>query len=203
MRLVNDLLRLSATDLANHLGCAHWSQQSRAVAEGRARKPKWHDPITALLRERGAEHEAAYLAHLRETQGIEVVTLLGDDAERDGVQRTLAAMRGRAALIYQAPLGNARWYGRADYLCRTDAPSALGDWSYEVIDAKLATETRAGTILQLCVYSELVADLQGAWPEYAHVVAPHHGFEPEPHRLDDYKAYYRLVKDKLERAIAH
>ena len=202
MRLVNDLLRLSATDLANHLGCAHLSQQSRAVAEGRARKPKWHDPITALLRERGAEHEAAYLAHLRETQGIEVVTLLGDDAERDGVQRTLAAMRGRAALIYQAPLGNARWYGRADYLCRTDAPSALGDWSYEVIDAKLATETRAGTILQLCVYSELVADLQGVWPEYAHVVAPHHGFEPEPHRLDDYKAYYRLVKAKLEQAIA-
>src|SRR5690606_4578546 len=77
----------------------------------------------------------------------------------------------------------------------------LGAWSYEVIDAKLATLTRAGTILQLCVYSELVAELQGAWPECAYVVAPHHGFQPEPYRLADYLAYYRLVKRRLEHAL--
>jgi uncharacterized protein len=202
MRLVHEILRLSATDLANHLGCAHLSQQSRAAAEGRAKKPKWHDPVAAILQQRGIEHEAAYLAHLHEAEGLTVTAIPLDAAERDGMERTLAAMRSGAPLIYQAPLGNARWYGRADFLRRVEAPSTLGSWSYEVIDAKLATETRAGTILQLCVYSELLADCQGAWPQRAYVVAPHHGFDPEPHRLTDYAAYYRLVKQKLEEAIA-
>ncbi|MEX2124813.1 MAG: TM0106 family RecB-like putative nuclease [Woeseia sp.] len=201
MRLVDQLLRLSATDLANHLSCTHLSQLSLAVAEGRTKKPKWHDPIAEILRERGMEHEAAYLAHLRTSQGLDVVAI-PEGSDTDGPERTRAAMQAGAPLIYQAPLGNARWHGRADFLRRTDAPSQLGAWSYEVIDAKLATETRAGTILQLCVYSELVAELQGASPECAYVVAPHHGFVPEPYRLADYTAYYRLVKRRLEEALA-
>lgn len=201
MRLVDQLLRLSATDLANHLSCAHLSQQSLAVAEGRAKKPKWHDPIADILRERGMDHEAAYLAHLRESQGIDVVAI-PEGSDADGLKRTRAAMQAGAPLIYQAPLGNARWHGRADFLRRVETPSELGAWSYVVIDAKLATETRAGTILQLCVYSELVAELQGTWPACAYVVAPHHGFNPEPYRLADYTAYYRLVKRRLEDALA-
>ena len=201
MRLVDQVLRLSATDLANHLSCTHLTVLSREVAEGRARKPKWHDPIAEILRERGMEHEAAYLRHLRATQSLDVVTI-PEGTDADGPARTRAAMQSGASLIYQAPLGNARWHGRADFLRRTDTPSNLGSWSYEAIDAKLATETRAGTILQLCVYSELVAELQGAWPEFAYVVAPHHGFEPEAYRLADYAAYYRLVKRRIEEALA-
>ena len=30
------------------------------------------------------------------------------------------------------------WRGKADFLVRTDAPSALGGWSYEAWDSKLA-----------------------------------------------------------------
>ena len=70
-------------------------------------------------------------------------------------------MRDGADVIYQAPLADERWYGRADFLRKVAQPSALGAWSYEVTDAKLATETRAGTILQLCVYSTLLEQLQG------------------------------------------
>ncbi|HLU05708.1 MAG TPA: TM0106 family RecB-like putative nuclease, partial [Woeseiaceae bacterium] len=200
MRLVDEFLRLSATDLANHLGCAHLTQRSLAVAEGRARKPKWKDPIADILRERGMEHEAAYLEHLREAEGLDVVAI-PEGSDADSLDRTRAAMQEGAPLIYQASLGNARWHGRADFLRRVEKLSRLGSWSYEVIDAKLATITRAGTILQLCVYSELVAELQGAWPECAYVVAPHHGFQPEPYRLADYLAYYRLVKRRLEHAL--
>lgn len=200
MHLVDRILRLSATDLANHLSCAHLSQQSRAAAEGRAKKPRWNDPVAAILRERGMAHEMAYLAHLRE-QGAEIVAV-PEGSEAQGLERTRAAMRAGARVIYQAQLGNERWHGRADFLQRVDTPSALAEWSYEVVDAKLATETRAGTILQLCVYSELLAELQGSAPVRAHVVAPHHGFEPEPFRLADYSAYYRLVKRRLEEALA-
>jgi uncharacterized protein len=197
MRLVDQLLRLSATDLANHLGCVHLSRLNLALAEGRAQKPKWRDPVTELLAERGAAHERAYLAHLRDEQALDVVEI----PESGGDSATVAAMAEGAAAIYQAHLGNGRWYGRADFLRRIDTPSELGAWSYEVIDAKLATETRAGTVLQLCVYSELLAGIQGTPPQRAWVVAPHHDFEPEPYRIADYAAYYRLVKQRLEAAL--
>jgi predicted RecB family nuclease len=200
MRLVDHLLRLSATDLANHLSCLHLTELNRAVAEGRARRPRWSDPISDMLKQRGFEHEAAYLAHLRTNERLAVVEIAAEPGEL-GTEKTRAAMASGAPLIYQAPLGNDRWYGRADFLRRVETPSALGAWSYEVIDAKLATETRAGTILQLCVYSELVAAIQGEWPASAHVVAPHHGFKPEPYRIADYAAYYRLVQRRLDAAL--
>ena len=198
MRLVAELLRLSATDLANHLGCGHLSQLDLAVAEGRAKRPHRKDPIVELLTERGREHEAAYLKHLRAQKLI----VARGTARRRSVEATLAAMRDGADVIYQAPLADERWHGRADFLRKVPQPSALGAWSYEVIDAKLATETRAGTILQLCVYSTLLEQLQGSKPEAAHVVAPHHRFVPESYRLADYDAYYRLVKKRLETALA-
>jgi predicted RecB family nuclease len=201
VRIVDQLLRLSATDLANHLGCRHLSQQNRAVAEGRLRRPRWNDPIAAILRERGLEHEAGYLRHLRRNDAVDVVEIRGE-SDADTVARTRQAMRAGVDLIYQAALSNDRWHGRADFLRRTPTPSALGRWSYEVIDAKLATDTRATTILQLCVYSELIAEIQDLQPERAYVVAPHHDFMPEPYRLADFTAYYRLVKRRLEEAIA-
>ncbi len=196
MRLVDELLRLSATDLANHLGCAHLSRLDLAVAEGERRRPQRNDPVVDLLKERGAEHEAKYLEHLRSERSVDVVEI-GEDGERAAID----AMRAGAGVIYQAPLADERWYGRADFLVKAGKPSLFGDWSYEVTDAKLATETRAGTILQLCVYSALLEHIQGVAPDHAYVVAPHHDFVPERYRLADYGAYYRLVKRRLESAL--
>jgi uncharacterized protein len=195
MQLVGELLRLSATDLANHLGCGHLSRLNLAVADGRAQRPHRKDPIVELLTLRGREHEAAYLKHLRARK------LRVAEIGSASVDATLAAMRDGADVIYQAPLADERWYGRADFLLKAPRPSNLGAWSYEVVDAKLATDTRAGTILQLCVYSSLLEKLQGVAPIAAHVVAPHHEFVPESYRLEDYAAYYRLVKRRLEQAL--
>ena len=200
MHIVDELLRLSATDLANHLSCVHLSNLNLAVAQGGARRPpRRDDPVTVLLEERGREHERAYLAELR-SRGGTIVEIAGE-GDAGGAAGTLAAMRAGADVLYQAPLAGGRWHGRADFLLKTETPSKLGAWSYEVVDAKLATETRAGTVLQLCVYSELLAELQGATPERASVVAPHHSFQPEPYRLADYAAYFRLVKRRLEAAL--
>ena len=65
MRLVDELLQLSATDLAHHLGCVHLSRLDLAVAERRAERPVRRDPSVELLTERGREHEAAYWKLLR------------------------------------------------------------------------------------------------------------------------------------------
>jgi len=38
------------------------------------------------------------------------------------------------------------------------------EWSYEVLDTKLARETKAATVLQLSLYSQLLEHAQGCAP---------------------------------------
>jgi uncharacterized protein len=87
-------------------------------------------------------------------------------------------------------------------LQRVDVPSALGEWSYEAIDTKLARETKAGTVLQLCLYAALLEGTQGHRPEASYVVVPWTGYALEPYRMDEYAAYYRYVRRALEAAVA-
>jgi uncharacterized protein len=190
-------LRLSATDLANHLACRHLTVLDRGAAEGRCEPPDWFRPEAAVLRERGFEHERAFLAHL-ERQG-RAITRVSEGSP--ALEQTVAAMRAGAEVIVQAALADGRWVGRADVLLRVDRPSDLGAWSYEALDTKLARETKAGAILQLCLYSELLAGIQGRLPDAMHVVPRRPDFRTEPHRVEDYLAYYRLVRRRLEAAV--
>src|SRR5439155_989734 len=114
---------------------------------------------------------------------------------------TLAAMREGADVIVQATLLDGRWLGRADVLRRVPLPSRLGDWSYEVWDTKLARETKAGSVLQICLYSDLLETIQGARPEHMYIVPPRDDFKPDVYRVDDFLAYYRLVRRRLEEAM--
>ena len=200
MRIENGTSRLSASDLANHLGCRHLTILDLAAAKGEVRPPRWRDPALEILQQRGFEHEEQYLAHLR-SRGLTAVPGAGTDG-RAGVDATDAAMRRGADVIVQATLSHRNWYGRADILRRVSVPSALGGWSYEVVDTKLARETRAGTILQLCLYSELVCAIQRRLPEHMHVVTPGPDFKPESYRVHEYLAYYRLVRDRLAGVVA-
>jgi len=65
-------------------------------------------------------------------------------------------MLSGAPIIVQAALRSGQWAGRADVLRRVERQSNLGGWSYEAVDAKLARETKGGTILQLSLYSDLL-----------------------------------------------
>lgn len=82
---------------------------------------------------------------------------------------------------------------------RVPKPSALGGWSYEVADTKLARRVKPYFLLQLCFYSELLAAEQGTEPESVHVVLGTH--TRESFRLADFAAYYRSVKSRFERVL--
>jgi uncharacterized protein len=110
-------------------------------------------------------------------------------------------MRSGADVIAQATLASGRWLGRADVLLRVERKSKLGAWSYEALDTKLAQETKAGAVLQLCLYSDLIREVQGELPEYMYVVPRKPEFPLEPYRVEDYLAYYRLVRRRLEAAV--
>lgn len=200
MKVEGQTIRLSASDLVGHLNCRHLTQLDRSVAMGSVAAPKVWDPALEALWQRGKEHEASYVEHLA-AQGLDVVSIGGVDVTADAVAETQEAIRKGRPVIVQAALQSARWSGRADVLRRVSAHSALGDWSYEVVDTKLARQTKGSTVLQVSLYSDLLGELQGAAPEWMHVVPPYRGFEGEPYRVADFAAYYRVVRRKLETAV--
>ncbi|SDA64251.1 RecB family nuclease, putative, TM0106 family [Algoriphagus alkaliphilus] len=103
-------------------------------------------------------------------------------------------------VIYQARLGKENeWGGWADFLIKVDEPSALGNYSYQVMDTKLATETKAATIIQISLYSEALSELQGYMPELMWVKTPD---EEISYRVSEYAAYVRLVKKRFLEALA-
>ena len=154
------------------------------------------DFLLQILSERGAAHEQDYIEHLTKA-GLDVARIDGVEVTNEAAAETLAAMRRGIPVIVQGALSDQGWNGRADILRRVEVPSAWGGWSYEAIDTKLARETKAGTILQLCLYSDLLATAQDLAPEYMYVVAPWLEFEPQQYRFADYAAYFRKVKRAL------
>jgi predicted RecB family nuclease len=202
MIIVGGQLHLSATDLAAHLNCRHLTNLEVDVAHGALRRPHYYDPSLEALWQRGELHEADYVQHLTET-GLQVVRIEGKGVTPAMMAETLAAMRSGADVIVQAALQDGIWRGRADILLRVPTPSSLGNWSYEAIDTKLAQETKGATVLQLCLYSELLGVAQGRMPDQMHVVVPGSQFEPQTFRTAAYAAYYRSVKRGLEQSLAH
>ena len=201
MLKLHDGLQLSASDLVNRLNCRHLTGLDLSVANGALPKPKVWDPVLAILAERGSTHERNYVEHLR-LAGHQVTEIPGKGVDAASVRKTLEAMHSGSEIITQGALLTGNWSGRVDVLRRVASRSALGDWSYEAIDTKLARETRGGTILQLCLYTDLVAQAQSCAPVQMHVVAPWSNFEPQSFRMSAYAAYFRKIKNGLERALA-
>jgi predicted RecB family nuclease len=202
MKRSGDSYRLSASDLVGFLNCHYLTQLEMETTSGLRERPFLNDPMLDVLRERGMRHEAAYIDHLT-SQGRQIVQIDDGDICPDTLGQTAEAMRGGADIIVQAALASGPWVGKADVLLKVDRSSALGDWSYEVVDTKLSRHTKAGTILQLCLYSDMLAELQELAPEHMSVVFPWSEYVPERWRVDDFAAYYRQIKKALEQTIAN
>ncbi len=200
MRAAGGTIDLSASDLSRFLGCRHLTALDMQVVLGLRERPTWVDPILEVLQKRGLDHEKGYVASLR-TRGqteLDLSDLDGDEA----VTATAEALRRGVAVIVQPALRDGRWFGRPDVLRRVETPSRLGAWSYEVVDTKLARETRGGTVLQLGLYSELLSTVQGRLPEAFHVVTPDPEARVQSFRVQDYSAYFRLIRRRLEATTA-
>ena len=160
MRILGRQIRLSASDLSNHLACRHLTTLELQVARGERTAPDLAAPDLKVIQELGLRHEKAYLAHLA-TQGLIVENLghIDHKEEERLLAETLALMERGAEVIAQGALSDGEWFGRPDVLRRVEKPSKRWAWSYEVADTKLARETKATTILQLSLYSDLLAKI--------------------------------------------
>ena len=122
MQATSGRLVLSPSDLNDYVECAHLTTLALEVARGVRRRPYVPNDHGDLLRRKGEEHEAAYLAELR-AQGRQVVDVIGADRwDFDSSARaTIDAMRAGPAIIYQATFVPGDWRGCADFLCRVAA----------------------------------------------------------------------------------
>ncbi|CAN5309586.1 TM0106 family RecB-like putative nuclease [soil metagenome] len=170
MRFHNGAPLYSAKDLLTFLGCTHSSALDLQLAGGAiTADDDEDDPYLELLKEKGNAHEAHYLEDLKR-QGRSVREIARVASLDEMAELTRAAMREGVDVIYQGALVELPWHGYSDFLLRVEKPSALGPWSYEVADTKLARSAKPKHVLQLCLYSQMVAREQDLMPTNAHVV---------------------------------
>lgn len=203
MKLTSDNLHVSATDLATFSSCHHATSLDLGVVRGEREPSSWFNPMVASLRDRGIEHERRYVESLR-AQGLAVVDLSAEKGSQ-GLAATIAAMRTGADVIVQATLQGLPWNGVADVLLRRETASELGTWSYVPIDTKLATQTRAATVLQLSLYAELLGRMQGIVPDQFCVVVPADAPSPFSEiwcRTTDFDAYFRWIRRRMDAAVS-
>lgn len=190
MQKRDDRILCSASDLVNYLECEHLTTLDLIDLETPLPRTK-DDDQAKLIQAKGYAHEAEFLTTLRGRHATVIdIAELGGSLEQK-IANTLKAMHDGYEIIFQATLTDKNMIGHADFLRKVARPSALGDWSYEVLDTKLARSEKAKFIIQLGFYSELVAKAQDLVPLQMHVVL---GDRTEvAYRCAEYSRYLSLV----------
>ncbi|SHF45408.1 uncharacterized protein SAMN05444279_1512 [Ruegeria intermedia] len=200
MKLDDGQIRLSASDLMRFMACAHATALDLQRLQGSGPDPVEDSADAELLQRHGDAHEADHLRHLAE-QGRSIARIETEGASFDrAVADTLTALRTGPEVIFQGALEGGMWGGYSDFLERVDRPSDLGGFSYEVVDTKLKRKPAPGHVLQLVLYSDLLAQVQGIVPDRAHVQLGNG--QRFSFRLSEYAAYARAARQRLERFVA-
>ncbi|RBI83193.1 nuclease [Rhodosalinus halophilus] len=199
MREFDGGILFSASDLMRFMGCAHATKLDLMRLRGEGPEPGADSEDAALLQKQGDAHEAAHLERLK-VSGRSVVEIPRGDLARDA-EATRAALTEGAEVVFQGAFLSGNWGGWSDFLERVERPSALGPFSYEVADTKLKRRPHPKHVLQLVLYSDLLAEVQGAAPEFAHVELG--SGERATLRLADYAHYARGARARLEAFVAN
>lgn len=183
----------SAGDLVNFMGCTHATALDLRQLVTPVELPA-DDDQARLLQELGLEHERRFLDRLR-SEGRTIIEIDGEGDVHEKAERTRAALREGPDVIFQGAFLDERWQGYSDFLLRVDRPSRLGSFSYEVADTKLSRSARPKHVLQMCIYSELLAREQGIDPRDMHVVLGNGTIATV--RVDAVIHYFNFAKERF------
>lgn len=190
MRYVNGQLLFSPTDICNYARSefASWMDRCQLESKGRFEKDA-EDAMAKILKTNGRFHEAQVLNSFRE-RGCKVV-----DLSSYHVEDTFGAMREGWDVIYQGALRRDQLTGLADFLVRVPGKSNLGDFHYEVWDSKLARQSKASYLLQLCAYAEMLEAIQDVRPARVGLILG--DMREESFRTNDSYFYYKFLKERF------
>ena len=198
MRSIGGRMLFSASDLMRFLGCNHATTLDLLYLKGSELKPRENSEDAELLQRQGNIHEAAYLEHLKKHKSV--IEIERGDLKQNGDATRELLHRGHE-VIFQGAFVSGHWGGWTDFLERVEKPSLLGSFSYEVTDTKLKKKPDPKHVLQLVLYSDLLAETQGAMPEFAHVQLGNG--QRATLRLAEYSAYARAARSRLESFVAN
>ena len=150
------------------------------------------DPFSQIISSKGEDHERLILDEF--FKNMNVVSIEKSDIDSMKKQ-TIDSMRKGVDVIYQGSLSNESFYGRPDFLIKNNTKSKLGDYSYEIWDAKLSRSIKPEHIIQLCCYSDMVFEITQSLPEKALIITGDKN--KEVIRLNDYFSFYTLVKESF------
>lgn len=180
------------------MGCTHATALDLLRLRGEGPTPGEDTEDAALLQKQGDAHELAHLERLK-AAGNKVVEIERGNIAQDS-ETTRAALQSGAEVVFQGAFLSGNWGGWSDFLLRVDTPSALGPFSYEVADTKLKRRPHPKHVLQLVLYSDLLTEIQGVPPVFAHVELG--TGERATLRLADYAHYARAARARLEAFVA-
>src|SRR3954447_14527657 len=195
MRVEGQDVLLSASDLMRFMSCRHATGLDLRYARGEPLLPADDTEDAKILQKQGDDHEFRYLSKLK-AEGRSVIEFGRDGGLEAAAQVTRAALSQGSDVLFQGAFFGAPWGGWSDFLIRVEKPSALGAFSYEVVDTKLKRKPDPKHILQLVLYSDLLARVQGYEPEHAHIELGNG--ERFSFRLKEYSAYARHARSRLE-----
>ena len=159
----------SATDIVNFLECAHLTTLD--LQDIHEKLPRAQDDDHAkLIQDKGFAHEKDFVEKLQGKYSSFIDISKESTEPQARADATLEAMKKGTQIIFQATFIQGEFLGYADFLRRVPTPSTLGDYSYEVLDTKLARSVKAKFVIQLSFYSEMVAKVQGVHPQHMYVI---------------------------------
>ena len=181
-----------------HLACPHLTTLSLRVVRGELERPHLDSPHRDLIFRKGNEHEAAYLARLRDRGPIdrpdpyvrrrELRPCRGATADGGGDQGRRAPTSSTSR-ISPTRTGDGAGLPTSSSGCRT------GPTSRSTRSSRGAP--KPAHLLQLAFYAEQVARIQGAPIEHVHV--ENGRGERETFRVAELEAYYRRVRGRFLR----
>ncbi len=199
MRKVDGKILFAAHDLDRFLACPHSTFLDLRDLEEPLPKSE-DDAQLRLLKEKGTEHELAWLEALTH-QGLTIAEIDQNISLRERVNATRLAIDSGADIIYQAALLKGSWHGYADFLRRRKDSSDANRPHYEVVDTKLAHNPAPQHVIQICVYTELLAAAQGSMPPSMYLILGD-GREVA-FRFADFAHYFRIAQRRFEAFAAH
>lgn len=192
MRYESGKLIYSPSDLVRFLDSpfSSWMYRYHIENPGELRPDELSEDAQLVIRT-GEEHEKAVLEQFRISGRLEEITQ-GDRAAAE----TMAAIKAKAPIIYQAKLESGSFKGYSDFLILDEATGR-----YQVWDAKLARSLKPYYVIQLCCYSEMLSAMTGdPMPEKFGVIlgADEKGVSEHIElRIEDFIHYYRYLKDSF------
>ena len=171
--------KIYPTELIDFLQCRHKAYLKKQGVKGE----EFLSEEVEMLRKKGLEHEKAFLESLEDVVKIDPEATLEEQS-----RQTREAMENGAGFIYQAFLENDILAGYPDFLEKVEKPSALGDFSYRILDTKLSNTPTAANAVQLIHYSQIAEQIQNTPVDELLII---HGDQTRS-KIDksDYKEYY-------------